>query len=391
MARKMDELEREVRDLGLELPSGKYSREDVMDILAEYHIVAQGLAPVRQVEPMLARDAKEWTDLSQDDPFDTPAMSRFWNSPEWIAEEKLDGNRFKMHFLNSGNRFDSRRRSDATYIFSEKTGNFPHLVSMIMENLEGTILDGEVMCPKAIVDTGSTVTATTTQSTSAIANSGPETSRMIQENNDAWVVYHAFDVISVNGEDVTGCSYMERRKMLVEIIAELHRVYPESVDLVKIPLFAGPNDDKLAFLHGILDSGGEGVMLKNIHAKYEPGKRSKSMYKVKSMVTVDAFVTGWIPGSAGWDGLVGALIVSVHLGDRVHEVGSVSAIPMVDRIEMTAPDGSLKSEYYGRVMEIRGQRITKNRRFQHCVPLGWRPDKSSDQCSGYELVGNDEI
>jgi ATP-dependent DNA ligase len=48
-------------------------------------------------------------------------------------------------------------------------------------------------------------------------------------------------------------------------------------------------------------------------------------------------------------------------------------------------EGALREEYYGRVMEVRGQILTKQGRFQHAVFLHWRPDKTADMLDGYEL------
>ena len=37
-----------------------------------------------------------------------------WEKDGWIAEQKLDGTRLKMHITPEGNRFDTRRISDKT-------------------------------------------------------------------------------------------------------------------------------------------------------------------------------------------------------------------------------------------------------------------------------------
>ena len=222
------------------------------------------------------------------------------------------------------------------------------------------------------MDTGDTVTARTTQSTSAIANSGPSKAVQIQRDNDAWVTFCAFDIIRYRGEDMTGVPYEERRDLYHEVVAKLDSPYIECVRYSDV--------DKLEFLEGILADGGEGVMLKDLRGMYQEGKRSKTMYKVKEFVTTDAFVTGFIPGEHGFTGLVGALELSVYRNGVAVPIGSISAIELEERKRMTAPDGTLRPEYYGMVYEIKGQALSKNGRFIHCVPVRKRPDKTPDMC-----------
>lgn len=403
MARNVADLVKEMEFLGIplttEMTAGRGNKKLMMDALAVHKNQGKDLLP--QIEVMLCRDAKEWVDITAPDPYDTPEMqTRFWLNDGWIAEEKLDGNRLKMHFTASGIRSDSRRRSDDTYTYSEKTGNFPHLEfaggpnAVMMdafrpfpESLIGTILDGEVLCPKAVVDTGSVVTTSTQQSTSAIVNSGPEKSIKIQRDNDAWVEYHAFDVIMFKGESVEHLPWSERRGIL-EAIIEALQSQPNGKywHVTRVAL-----DQKYTFFREIIESGGEGVILKDSRGKYEQDKRSKGQYKLKRYQTQDGYIVGWIPGEGGNEGLVGAVEVATNINGQVHKFASVSQFTMEQRLEMTAPDGSLRPEYYNQVMEVRGQILTKNGRFQHAVFLNWRPDKSADMCDGYELKSDLEL
>lgn len=384
MPRNVADLVREMESLGIPVTSamtnGRGDKRAMMDALAIHKNQGKDLLP--QVEVMLCRDAKEYIDIEDPNPYETPTMnSMFWNNPNWVVEEKLDGNRMKAHFGNYQVRFDSRRRSDDTYTFSEKTGNFPHLEMWpsFPTYLEGTILDGEVLCPKAVVQTGTVTTHSTQQSTSAIANSGPDKAVMIQNKNDAWVEYHAFDIIAYQGESTINWPYYKRRAKLQEVIDQLNS-HNSFWRITRVAV-----EKKLEFFKEIVDSGGEGVILKNYSGKYEPDKRSKTHYKLKRYQTQDGFIVGWIPGEGANSGLVGAVEVACYIGGKIHKFASVSQFTHVERVKMTDLDGSLKKEYYNQVIEVRGQVLTKNGRFQHAVFLGWRPDKSADMCDGYEL------
>lgn len=388
MARNVSDLVEEMKALGIpvtpDMTNGRGNKKAMMDALALHKNV--GVDLLDQIEVMLCRDAKEYIDIESPNPYETrEMMSNFWNNPNWVAEEKLDGNRMKAHFCQEKVRFDSRRRSDETYTFSEKTGNFPHLEKMVSMldfygfRFDGTVIDGEVLCPKPVIDTGSVVTHSTQQSTSAIANSGAEKAVQIQQANDAWVEYHAFDLIKYKGESCENWPYYKRRAKLQEIIDALSKLDPRwKITRVTI-------EKKLDFFKEIIESGGEGVILKNYSGKYEQDKRSKTHYKLKRYQTQDGFIVGWLPGDGANTGLVGAVEVACYIGGKIHRFASVSQFTHVERVQMTAQDGSLKEEYYNRVVEVRGQVLTKNGRFQHAVFLGWRPDKTADMCDGYEL------
>lgn len=388
MPRNVADLVAEMKALDIpvtpEMTNGRGNKKLMMEALAKFKNRGVDLLP--QIEVMLCRDAKEYVDIEAENPYETSDMNlMFWNNPNWVAEEKLDGNRMKAHFTPTRVRFDSRRRSDETYAFSEKTGNFPHLevipleMQLRGEDLTGTVLDGEVFCPKARVDTGSVHTRSTQQSTSAIANSGPEKAVFIQQLNDAWVDYYAFDLIRYKGESTEDWPYYKRRAKLQEIIDILSK-YDPHWKITRVTV-----EKKLAFFKEIIASGGEGVILKNYSGKYEQEKRSKGQYKLKRYSTQDGFIVGWIPGQGSNTGLVGAVEVACYIDGKVHKFASVSQFTHIERLAMTATDGSLKPEYYDRVVEVRGQVLTKNGRFQHAVFLGWRPDKTADMCDGYEL------
>ena len=114
----------------------------------------------------------------------------------------------------------------------------------------------------------------------------------------------------------------------------------------------------MGFYEKIIEGGGEGVVLKNVWGFYEPGKRSKTQYKLKVFREIDCFISGWTPGEHGNEGLVGAFLVSVFLDGKKFEIGAVSGIT---------------------------QELTKTKRMRHAVFVGFRPDKSMHDCLGQEL------
>ena len=86
--------------------------------------------------------------------------------------------------------------------------------------------------------------------------------------------------------------------------------------------------------------------------------------------------------------MIGSICVSVYVEkedgtQEVREIGKFSGFNLDMRKNMgTVVNGKtvLKPEYYGKVVEIDGQQITKNGRFAHCVFIGFRYDKLKDAC-----------
>lgn len=372
MARRKDYLIDQAQKLGIEI-RGKTSAElmdDIRDILCKDKDL------VDQVAPMLCRNAKDFFDFSLEKPWESEEMMRrFWQNPNWIAEEKLDGARFKMHITKDYVRFDSRRRSDVDYAYVEKTDNFPqfHLYEearMHVLQLAGhsnVILDGEMFMPVAKIDTGSVVTDSCLNATVALCNSGPEISVPLQQKY-GWMQYHVFDV-------VFGGTYMERSKVLLEIQTFLCNYCP-------IFMPTSVSNNKIKLYNEIVSNGGEGVVFKRKLGSYEQGVRSTDQYKMKKFESVDAFITDYKPGQHGHTGLVGALCVSVLVDGKSFEIGAVSGFSDELRRELTAADGSLKDEFYSKVVECHYQELTKTGRMRHAVFTGFRPDKSMYDCKG---------
>jgi len=167
--------------------------------------------------------------------------------------------------------------------------------------------------------------------------------------------------------------------------------------------------NKTAAYKGILDQGGEGLMLKLASGTYIQKGRPKVMQKVKRHEEIDAFVTGFDPGeeSAGWFGLVGALVFSAITEKGTnHEVAKCSNFELTERIQMTVcsicdgdldvkhdnvdgkrrildinctsckanhPAPALRKDWYNRVAAVQGQEYTSRVfRLKHAFIERWR-------------------
>ncbi|MFO0804698.1 MAG: hypothetical protein U0791_16445 [Gemmataceae bacterium] len=158
-----------------------------------------------QIEPMLLG---AWNDLDGSDAHAIEA-----DDSGWCVQEKFDGIRVLLHITVEGVRLTGRNISEVNFRLSELAANVPHLTNGF-EHLAGTILDGELVCPKAYIDTGDTITTHQLQAAVAILATSPEKAIAIQDEQDAHLRFFAFDVLRFCGQDIIGQTLSERLKML---------------------------------------------------------------------------------------------------------------------------------------------------------------------------------
>ena len=145
--------------------------------------------------------------------------------------------------------------------------------------------------------------------------------------------FHAFDILKFRGTDPTPLPLRDRLDLLAQAIAAADNPYLEPVPTFTI--------GRLDIHRRILDSGGEGTVWKRLDQPYEPGRRVTHWLKRKRETTVEAFVTGFKPGTPGHghEDLVGAVEFSTRQTDgSVRPVAWVSAWSDSERRAMTQSD-----------------------------------------------------
>lgn len=265
---------------------------------------------------------------------------KLWDDPEWVAEEKLDGWRFLMHFGQGLERtfMTGRRTSTTTGLLSEKGLCAPMLWPGGDTGAWGyTVLDGEVMPPVGanFRDLAGIMNVAPAKAAERIAEIGPPR-------------YFAFDVLFYGGEDAMELTWVERQHVLTRMIAELDHPL-----IKRVPARA----DKRAWYESIVDGGGEGVILKHQFATYGEG-----WVKVKRYSTLDVVVDGFTDAKFGrtgkFHGQIGAVIVSVYGSNgKLIEVGQVSGMTDDVRLDMT----NNPERWLGKVIEVRAHGFAKER------------------------------
>lgn len=298
-----------------------------------------------------------------------------WTNENYLAEEKLDGERFKMHIFKESNRFDSRTISKKTNRFTEKTGNVMHLANWKVPELAGTVFDGEMKM------------GNDSMSTSTVMGCLPEEAVKRQAESGVWVDYHIFDVLFYKGNDVRDLPYYVRKEIVYK---EWHN-HLKANKHFKLPLCS--MKDKKKFCDDIFKAGGEGVILKNVRAPYSD---KKAWVKVKAVATFDVVVIGYEEATPetikkgdtdvtisrlAANEWIGALVFGQYVDGKLKKFGRCSG--MSDDIRALFSEN--KTSMLNAVITIEAQsRIPKTGYFRHPRFKCMRPDKLARQCIYWE-------
>jgi bifunctional non-homologous end joining protein LigD len=119
------------------------------------------------------------------------------------------------------------------------------------------------------------------------------------------VVYVIFDLLHLDGEDLTREPYSRRRELLegLELSGESWQTPGHSIGHAK------------ELLEASKEQGLEGVMLKRVDSVYSPGKRTGAWLKVKNTSRQEMVVGGWTPGEGRRKKQLGALLVGYFEDD----------------------------------------------------------------------------
>ena len=119
------------------------------------------------------------------------------------------------------------------------------------------------------------------------------------------VVYVVFDLLYLDGFDLTGLPYERRRELLerLELAGESWQTPGYSV---------GHAEELLAASR---EQGLEGMVLKRLDSAYSPGKRTGEWLKVKNTLRQELVIGGWTPGEGRRKQHLGALLVGYYEGE----------------------------------------------------------------------------
>lgn len=187
-------------------------------------------------------------------------------------------------------RFWSRNRKDWT-------DKFPSVASAIRStNASSAILDGEIV----VLD-------------SEGHSSFEKLKDLLGRRQDKGMVFQIFDLLYLDGYDLTGATLIERKHILKELIGEDGNQAIRYNDHV-----TGMGQ---AFFRQACDHGIEGIISKRADGVYQSG-RSTDWLKIKCIQRQEFTIVGFTPSSTG-EPVIGSLILAVYDGDALTYTGRV--------------------------------------------------------------------
>jgi bifunctional non-homologous end joining protein LigD len=197
----------------------------------------------------------------------------------WLHEIKFDGYRLIARKDGDEVRLLTRNGKDWS-------GKFPPIASAL----------GALGARRAIIDGEATILD------EEGVTSFQRLQQSIKERDFAQLVFYAFDLLYVDGHDLTGAKLADRKAILRELLGETPNGLLRYSDHV---LGKGPSVHKKACEMGL-----EGIISKRADAPYRQ-TRSKAWLKVKCSKRQELIIVGWTPPS-GSRKHFGSLLLGVH-------------------------------------------------------------------------------
>ncbi|PYH83891.1 ATP-dependent DNA ligase [Aspergillus uvarum CBS 121591] len=236
----------------------------------------------------------------------------------WI-EEKLDGERMQLHMgpdeeVDGGRRFRfwSRKAKDYTYLygnglFDENGALTRHLAGAFADGVESVILDGEMIAWNPEQDApepfGTLKSAALAEQRNPFANGSRP-------------LFRIFDILYLNGHDLTRYTLRDRRNALQKSVKDVHRrfevhPYEEATSTAEVE----------ASLRRVVAEASEGLVLKNPRSPYRLNERHDDWMKVKPEYmtefgeSLDLVVIGGYYGSGHRGGALSSFLCGLRVDD----------------------------------------------------------------------------
>jgi bifunctional non-homologous end joining protein LigD len=206
---------------------------------------------------------------------------------EWGYELKFDG--YRALILKDYDRVEIRSRKN-----KDLTRMYPRVAAASLKlNADQAVVDGEIV---------------------ALDTQGRPSFQALQHRGthpEHQIVYYAFDVLHLDGADLTGESLLKRRERLPELI--------QGSGLLLSKNLPGTPATIVEAVRGL---GLEGVVAKRKHSLYVPGDRSEDWQKLKLENQQEFVIGGYRPGTKG---IIDALLVGYYDDTGLPFAGKVRA------------------------------------------------------------------
>ncbi|KAL4866354.1 hypothetical protein BDV12DRAFT_173099 [Aspergillus spectabilis] len=243
----------------------------------------------------------------------------------WI-EEKLDGERMQLHMVSDASapggkrfRFWSRKAKDYTYLYGngiyDEAGSLTrHLKDAFADGVDNLILDGEMITWNTEQDAPEPFG---TLKTAALSEQRNPFQKGIHP------LLRVFDILYLNGRDLTRYTLRDRRNALQKAIKPVHRRF-------EIHSFeeATTKEEVEASLRNVVAEASEGLVLKNPRSPYRLNERHDDWMKVKPEYmtefgeSLDLIVIGGYYGSGHRGGNLSSFLCGLRVDENQSSQGS---------------------------------------------------------------------
>lgn len=191
-------------------------------------------------------------------PMLTTLVDKPFDEPGWVYEVKWDGYR-ALAFMNNG-KVELKSRNDKS--FNEKF--YPIYEHVKAWNINA-VVDGEIV---VVSDKG-------------ISHFGNLQNWRSEADGD--LVYYVFDILWLDGKDITMLPLLERREILKQIMPDDDRIRMSE-------LFTESGTD---FYNAAKQNGLEGIIAKKADSEYLPGFRTTNWLKIKANKRQEMVIGGY--------------------------------------------------------------------------------------------------
>jgi DNA ligase D-like protein (predicted ligase) len=202
-------------------------------------------------------------------PMAAQVVNRLPEGADWLYELKFDG--YRALLIRAGDRIEIRSRKN-----KDLTGMYP-AIALAGKRLRAqqAVIDGEIV---------------------ALDTEGRPSFQVLQHrgtNPRHTIVFYAFDLLHLDGADLTGEPLISRQAALAKVI--------EKSGLLLSRELPGTAAQIVEAVRGL---GLEGVIAKRRNSLYEPGERTADWLKLKLELQQEFVIGGYRPGSNGIDALL---------------------------------------------------------------------------------------
>ncbi len=230
---------------------------------------------------------------------------RVFDDPAWRFEVKWDG----VRAIATTRRPGAGQPAATTLVSragNDLTGGYPELASLWERVLaRNAVLDGEIV----VLDERGRSSFQLLQRRMHLR----DRAAIDRLRRTVKVTYMAFDLLVLDGEELTSLPLSERLDLLGEVLIPGSAVrHSDGVDGQGSAMFSA------AIEHGL-----EGLIAKRLDSPYRPGARSRNWLKLKVRRRARVVIGGFMPGEGKRTGRPGSLLAGAYEGSALRYVGRV--------------------------------------------------------------------